>query len=453
MTDLLKIAVVGHTNVGKTSLMRTLTRRRDFGEVSSRPATTRSVDMAEIRTGSDAAVQLYDTPGLEDSTGLLRHLEALKAEQALDWTETIDRFAATESLQGDFTQEAKALAQVRAADVALYVIDTRERVRAKHRDELEILGRCAIPVVPVFNFVADAEADDSRWREQLARVNMHAVASFDTVVFDEAGELALYRKVATLSDRFAPVLEQLIAELAARRQELKRQSARLIADMLVSAAARAERFTAGDADSRDQALNQLKDKVRGDETGCVKDLLALHQFGPKDYLPADLPIIGGEWQEDPFDPATLEHFGISAGRAAATGAAAGVAIDLMVGGMTLGAAALTGATLGFLADQGRKHGRSLIDRLEGRSVLRADDATLQLLATRQTLLLKALLQRGHGAQEPIKPPADPERAPDLTEALKALRPARRDISWAGRKSASPRRQEVVDAVAQTLLRI
>ena len=34
MSDPIRIAVVGHTNAGKTSLLRTLTRRIDFGAVS-----------------------------------------------------------------------------------------------------------------------------------------------------------------------------------------------------------------------------------------------------------------------------------------------------------------------------------------------------------------------------------------------------------------------------------
>ena len=38
MTKPLKLAVVGHTNVGKTSLLRTLLRDRAFGEVSHRLA-------------------------------------------------------------------------------------------------------------------------------------------------------------------------------------------------------------------------------------------------------------------------------------------------------------------------------------------------------------------------------------------------------------------------------
>ena len=48
MTKPLKLAVVGHTNVGKTSLLRTLLRDVGFGEVSHRPSTTRHVEGARL---------------------------------------------------------------------------------------------------------------------------------------------------------------------------------------------------------------------------------------------------------------------------------------------------------------------------------------------------------------------------------------------------------------------
>ena len=40
----LTLAVVGHTNVGKTSLLRTLTRDVGFGAISHRPSTTQHVE-------------------------------------------------------------------------------------------------------------------------------------------------------------------------------------------------------------------------------------------------------------------------------------------------------------------------------------------------------------------------------------------------------------------------
>ena len=71
----LRIAVVGHTNAGKTSLLRTLTRRADFVEVSDRPGTTRHVERIELMVRDRAAVRFFDTPGLEDAVSLREHIE------------------------------------------------------------------------------------------------------------------------------------------------------------------------------------------------------------------------------------------------------------------------------------------------------------------------------------------------------------------------------------------
>ena len=154
----LKVAVVGHTNTGKTSLLRTLTRDRSFGEVSNRAATTRNVEATMLTVEGRPAVELFDTPGLEDSSGLLAELDQRRQAAGRDWTDTIAAFLDVEEEQGVFRQEAKALGQLLACDVALYVVDARDPVQDRHKDELEILGRTARPVLPVLNFVADPEA-------------------------------------------------------------------------------------------------------------------------------------------------------------------------------------------------------------------------------------------------------------------------------------------------------
>jgi len=453
MTAPLQMAVVGHTNAGKTSLMRTLTRKRGFGEVSSRPATTRHVELAEISLGGEPLIQLYDTPGLEDSVGLLAHLDNIRQRENIDWTRAIDRLIADKALENGFGQEAKALAQVRQVDVALYVVDARDPVRARHRDELEILGRCAVPVLPVLNFVADGAAREEEWRQELARKNMHAIVAFDTVVFDEAGEITLYNKIATMLDRFKPPLDRLVASLKARRRQLRQASANLIADLLVDVAAARQSYEQKDAAAETEAAEHMKAAVRDREADCVKALIALHEFADEDYALSDLPIEHGRWTQDPFDPATLAGYGISAGTAAATGAAAGLAIDLMVGGLTLGAAAATGAAVGFLFDTFRKHGGKLMDKLSGVATMTVSDATLTLLATRETALARALLSRGHGAVKPIE--AGTLTAPALPRSLlPALKPARDKPHWSslnGRMSlGGGRRQEVVDSLSKII---
>ena len=170
MTDALKLAVVGHTNVGKTSLLRTLTRDVTFGEVSHRPSTTRHVEGARLSADGQALLELYDTPGLEDAIALLDYLERLdRPGERLDGPARIKRFLDSNEARQRFEQEAKVLRQLLASDAGLYLIDAREPVLAKYRDELAVLAACGKPIVPVLNFASAGQAQDEAWRDALAR--------------------------------------------------------------------------------------------------------------------------------------------------------------------------------------------------------------------------------------------------------------------------------------------
>ena len=91
--SLIRIAVVGHTNTGKTSLLRTLTRDTRFGEVADSPGTTRHVEGARLRIEGGDALEWFDTPGMEDSISLLEYLERLEAPgERLDGPARVRRF-------------------------------------------------------------------------------------------------------------------------------------------------------------------------------------------------------------------------------------------------------------------------------------------------------------------------------------------------------------------------
>lgn len=430
-----RVAVVGHTNVGKTSLLRTLLRDTQFGEVSIHPATTRYVEGAMLLVDGEPAMELYDTPGLEDSIGLLEYLDALLGTQRRDGIAVIRDFLETDAARTRFNQEAKALRQLLECDAALYVIDARDRVLGKHRDELAILGMIAKPVVPVLNFIANAEARTGEWREHLARAGMHAVAEFDTVVLDEAGERRLFEKMRTLLDAFADALDALIADRVKQRAQLVRSAADLIADVLIDVAALVETAPLKDEAAARQSMERLKETVRRREQECVDDLLELFRFRGDDYLAREMPIEDGAWGLDLFSPEALKAFGVRTTGAAAAGAMAGLAVDAMFHGLTLGAAAATGAALGALASAAQSHGRRLIDRARGFSELRVGDATLRHLATRQVLLVRALLTRGHAAQEKIAAPADQQKGKDRVKLPDALSRARLHPKWSRLTSA------------------
>ncbi len=450
----LTVAVVGHTNTGKTSLLRTLTRDVTFGEVSPRPATTRHVEGAAVLAGGRKVMELYDTPGLEDSIALLEALDRTAGRRA-DGLEAIRAFLAGPEASGRFVQEAKALRQVLQSDIALYVVDARDRVLAKHRDELEILARCATPVVPVLNFTAAKDAQVAVWREHLSRVNMHAVAEFDTVVIDEDSEQRLYEKMRTLLDRHhESTIAALIEDRRKLRQGLVRASSDLVADLLIDVAALAEPVPAEGAP--DARLEALRESVRRREARCVEELLQLHRFRPGDVEDDGLLTVDGRLGLDLFSPEALKEFGLRAGGAAAAGAAVGLMLDVVAHGTSMGAGTWAGATIGGLLGGGRLHGRRLMRRAQGMTELRCDDTTLRLLMLRQVALVRALLRRGHAAMTPVK------RGQALLSGLAGLRrerlpgpleQARARPHWSGlgppdgSRTDDPARQSAREALA------
>ncbi len=403
MSDILRVAVVGHTNTGKTSLLRTLARDAGFGEVSDAAGTTRHVEGLRLMADDSPAVELYDTPGMEDAIGLLEFIDELVAAgERIDGPERVERFLVTAEAGARFEQEAKVLRQLLASDAGLYVVDARDPVLPKHRDELAILAGCARPLLPVLNFVASPAARTSDWREALARLGLHAVVSFDTVAPALDGERTLIETLATLIHAHRPALARLIEARAREADERRVAARRLVAELLVELAARRDVVAERGDDELRSAVARMREAVRRREQACVDALLRLYRFRPDDARAAELPLTDGRWDDDLFNPETLRQMGVRLSTGAAAGAAAGVGIDLMTGGLTLGAAAALGAVAGSLWQTFGHYGERIAAKLTGQRELTVDDAILRLIALRQRMLLTALEGRGHAAMAPIE---------------------------------------------------
>jgi Domain of unknown function (DUF3482)/50S ribosome-binding GTPase len=403
MTEPLKLAVVGHTNVGKTSLMRTLLRDPTFGEVSHTPGTTRHVEGARLSVGGDPLLELYDTPGLEDAIELLCRLDdQQRPGEQLDGPARIARFLQTEEARGRFEQEAKVVRQLLNSTAGLYVIDAREPVLAKYRDELAILAMCGRPLLPVLNFVTQQhhvmDGREADWRVALARLGLHAVVCFDTVAPSIEGEARLYESLALLIETGRPQLQRLLEDHRIQRQMRRHAAVHLIAELLVDCAAVRRAVPTSDVAG---ALTRLQVDIRDREQRCVEALLRRYNFRINDVVTGGFPLLEGRWRDDLFNPETLRVFGLRVGSGMAAGAATGIGIDIITGGLSLGAASALGAVIGGAWQTVGHYGARLRGKLQGRRTLRVEDSILRLLALRQRRLLAMLEARGHAAQDAI----------------------------------------------------
>jgi len=449
----LQIAVVGHTNAGKTSLLRTLTRRANFGEVSDRPGTTRHVESVDLRVDGRSAVRFFDTPGLEDAVALLAHVQSL--EYAATRPERIRRFLDGPEAHGVFEQEAKVLRKMLEIDAAFLVVDTREPVLPKFHAEIELLAACARPVLPVLNFVRDPAAREDEWRAMLAAGGLHAVVRFDAAAPFTGAERDLYQDLGTLLPAHRAALRDVTGFLAREFEARRRAGCAAIADVLVDVAAMRRSASAEEfaqEGPRQARIDALRRAVFARAQRGIDELLALYGFREGDAHEAPLPLLQGRWAMDVFSPEALRHAGVRLGKGAAVGAAIGVAADLAVAGLSLGAGAAVGGAIGGVAAQGWKpFGRRLVNRLRGVHELTVEDGVLQVLAAWQLALLHALEQRGHAATQRIAQPASEAATAGLAEVVQAVQPARSHPDWEGpRQTGHPARRALAAEVAQRL---
>ena len=439
----LSLAVVGHTNTGKTSLMRTLLRDSRFGEVKNAAATTRHVAQAALGDGVETWLYLHDTPGLEDAGGVLDWLEENTSPQH-EGIERLQQFLDSPAAQNEWAQEAKVLRQVLASDAALYVVDAREDVLPKYKDELTVLSWCAKPVMPVFNFIHGQNMDE--WQTLLARRSLHVSSRFDTVAFDFSGEMVLWQQLATLLGQ-PPALSALMAFRQQEWQQLERQAYVLVAQFLLDAAACVRQF---EDKSRAQAvLDEMQAAVAAHESSLHQQLFALYRFY---YSDADIQgqQVLRAFRQNPFDAELLKDYGIRTGKAAATGALLGLGVDALTLGTSLGLGATIGGVLGGLAG----NWQVLYDKIQGIETLMIDNATLTLLAARSLHLLQTLKSRGHAATNSVVL-QDKVALPWKADALpKVLQQARLQPKWSALNPSyepqSRKRQEAVEALAARL---
>ncbi len=430
---LLEIAVVGHTNTGKTSLIRTLLRSTSFGKVEDAAGSTRHVERATIFAGSEAVLNLHDTPGIEDVYALQDELQIIASRnKRLTPNEQLEKFVLVTSLNDPLEQEAKVIRQILRSDVLLYVIDVREPVLEKYLIEIEILGKAIKPIIPIFNFTAAHRAELDLWRKKLAAFNIYASLELDTVAFAFEAEKRLYQKIQSLLEIHYTRLQRLIDHRARIWNQLCISAARRIAGLIITAACYREP-TDDDRNSVDtsSAAIRLQDFVRQAEQNCLTDLLKMFNFTDKDVALQKIPVQNGYWQLDLFAPGILKAYGLDIGSAALKGAAAGAGIDLMTGGLSLGTASILGAIAGTGWSTFRRYGKEIQAKFQGTRWLCVDDNTLQLLYLRQHQLLDKLMNRGHAARHIDQVDQQPERGDPLDGWHGIINILRQNPAWSG----------------------
>lgn len=357
-TVTISLALVSHTNAGKTSLLRTLLYR-DVGEVADRPDVTSGIEEHELVATEDARLVVLDTPGLGDSEALPSRL------QRRPWVAWILRELRDRLRDPRLWREQRLARDLRKrADLVLYLVDATQApedavyLRA-HLDALAWVGK---PVIPILNRVGhhlEAQQDPhlvTRWHAALAG---HAIV-WRTLELDGFSrcwvqETALYGELAALLDEARrPACERLVRRLNEKHRERFYRAITCLGRLLADTALDRIELPAGwfglpggllgggrRGQDEKTAVEQLTRRYLDAIRSTTDELLQIYAIpGHKS---------GGILRDAALDLSIDRPTGVGSASLAGgivAGLLTGLGADLVTGGLTLGTGALVGAVLG-----------------------------------------------------------------------------------------------------------
>ncbi len=462
------LSLVSHTNVGKTTLARTLLGR-DIGEVRDAPHVTEFAEVHRLLvTEAGDELRLWDTPGFGDSVRLARRMR--QSDNPLGWllTEVWDRFT-----DRPFWGTQQALRNVREhADVVLYLVNAAEAPAAAGyvRPEMDLLAWIGKPVVVLLNQLgapqdaAGEAAEVERWRLHLAdHALVHRVLPLDAFArcWVQEGVLLAAVEGAMPAERRA-VMARLRTAWRARHEATFEASMQALATSLARIAH--ARVMVGEGGGlTGQLRTQLREigsKLRG--AGGAAGPVAVAQQALAEALDREVRdstgrLIALHGLDGQAEGEILErlatHYDMrlrfDEGKAAVlggvvTGALAGLKADVATGGLTLGGGMIAGGLLGALGAAGVA---KLVNVARGTetSWIGWNAEVLDGLVDAALLRYLAVAHFGRGRGEWTQAETPPHWPAALAEALAPHREALAAL-WAGR---STRRDGEADVDAET----
>lgn len=455
MTDV-TLSLVSHTNVGKTTLARTLLGQ-DIGEVRDAAHVTEFASTHELIAADGHRLLLADTPGFADSVRLLRRLRG--SANPLGWfmSQLWDRWR-----DRPFWAGQQALRHVQGhASVLLYLVNAAESPAAAGyvAAEMALLDWVGKPVLVLLNQLGaprpavQEAADVEAWRAHLApwpRVaGVLPLDAFARCWVHERTLLDAVRGVLYGSERVA--MDALAAAWLAQRERCFDAAVAVVAQSLARCAAAREAVdeTPGFG-ARLRQWGQALARRDGDEgepapAAAQRRLLALLDAEARSSTAALVelhglpPGGGGDSVESQIMGRVAAQFAVRErvpeGRAAVlggalTGALTGLKADVLSGGLTLGGGLLAGGIVGALGAAGLARGVNVL-RDTGRSWVELGPDALDAALQAGLLRYLAVAHFGRGRGGYVQGEAPPHWPQVLADALAPRADAIRAL-WASR---------------------
>ncbi|MFK7815694.1 MAG: GTPase/DUF3482 domain-containing protein [Gammaproteobacteria bacterium] len=403
-----KFAVVGHPNKGKSSIVSTLVESSGI-QISNIPGTTVDSEVYAMRIKENVLYELVDTPGFQRPRKVMTWLEE-NSKSADDRPQTVANFVQQHRQDKNFHDECELLQPLLDGAGILYVVDGSKPYGVEYEAEMEILRWTGRPRMALINLISEGDYIEE-WRTALDQY-FAIVRVFDAMRADASKRIGLLKSFAELNEAWKPSLLNAVKLLEDDQTQRYKRSAKAIASLLVSALTAKQSKTIAEDEDPDPIIEKLTEKLketlRKREQKARKEVEYIYRHqnierkeDMMEFLALDL-----------FSSETSELFGLSKSQiitsGAASGAVAGLGIDVMLGGASLLLGSGIGALIGgvsalFGSDKIGKMkvlGKTLTDR--NLNVGPVKDVNLPYILLSRALMHHQLVsERNHALREAL----------------------------------------------------
>jgi GTPase Era involved in 16S rRNA processing len=413
------LSLVSHTNIGKTTLARTLLSR-DVGEVADRAHVTLEASSYVLARNSEGCeLLLWDTPGFGNSLSLAKRLEGRSNPVGWFISEIWDRVT-----NKSFWLDQQAMRHIKdTSSVVLYLVNAAEppETAAYVEAEMRILTWIGKPVIVLLNQMGQPRppeqeaADIKQWQKAMESHSIVSdVISLDAFARCWVQEFVLFDAIAKVLDEEQSVAFEALREIWARQRRGMYSSSvqalmryidkmahdkemaenRSMKELLFSFGRRFGLFRDESSDDDPTVAAQTALSARATDSFCAltDELLAINGLkgqGVKKEILSRMQ--SSSWDvRDQISPGQAAVAG-----AVSTGAFGGLAADLATGGLSLGIGTLIGTIVGALGGAGLAVGYNQTKAPDGTSVSWSDEAVKNFCID-AILLYLALAHFGRG---------------------------------------------------------
>lgn len=403
-----KFAVVGHPNKGKSSIVSTLVESSGI-QISNIPGTTVDGEVYPMRIKDKVLYELVDTPGFQRPRKVLAWLKE-NSSSADDRPQTVAKFVEIHQQDKNFHDECELLKPLLGGAGILYVVDGSKPYGVEYEAEMEILRWTGRPRMALINLISEGDYVEE-WRTALDQY-FAIVRVFDAMRADASKRIGLLKSFAELNEAWQPSLLSAVEVLEADQTQRRKRSAKAIASLLNSALTTKQNKTIAEgADPEpiiEKLTEKLKEALRELEQKARKEVEYIYRHQNIERKEAMMEFL----EFDLFSSETSELFGLSKSQiitsGAASGAVAGLGVDVMLGGASLllgsGIGALIGGVSALFGSEkiGRMKvlGKTLSDRNLNVGPVR--DVNLPYILLSRALMHHQLVsERNHALREAL----------------------------------------------------